>query len=30
MWNGQLMLPVDENEVRKRGCELAKALWERF
>jgi cytosine/adenosine deaminase-related metal-dependent hydrolase len=30
MWNGQLMLPVDENEVRKRGCELASALWERF
>lgn len=30
MWNGQLMLDIDEEEVKSRSRSLAKALWERF
>lgn len=30
MWNGQLMLDIDEDEVKSRSRSLAKALWDRF
>jgi putative selenium metabolism protein SsnA len=30
MWNGQIMLDLDEAEVMARSRSLAKALWERF
>jgi putative selenium metabolism protein SsnA len=30
MWNKQLMLDIDESEVKERSRSLAKALWERF
>ncbi len=30
LWNGQLMLDLDEGEVMRRSRSLAKALWDRF
>lgn len=30
MWNGQLMLDLDEAELKARSRSLAKALWDRF
>lgn len=30
MWNGQLMLDIDEAEVKAKSRELASALWDRF
>jgi len=30
MWNGQLMLDLDEAEIKARSRALAKALWDRF
>ncbi len=30
LWNGQLMLDLDEAELKARSRKLAKALWDRF
>jgi len=30
MWNGELLLDIDEQEVKAKARELAKKLWDRF
>ncbi|NLM90798.1 MAG: chlorohydrolase, partial [Candidatus Cloacimonetes bacterium] len=30
MWNGELLLDIDEQEVKAKARELAEKLWDRF